>query len=130
MPDAFPFVNHTPTHAYPKGDSFQFGGGYEFAAAPLLPIQKRFKLHFKALKWYVNDSGTPVNNIDIPNNALAFDEFYRAHLTHIAFNYTHEVFGTILVKFSSDSPFEMPRTLEGGMGVTDEFDVTLVEQPV
>ena len=129
MPDTFPFPNHTCTWAYPKGDSFQFGKGYEFSAAPQLPLQRKFKLKFKAMIWHKDETGTPVSSIDPENNILAFDEFYREHLTHIAFYYQHEVYGQLLVKFSSEIPFEMPATLEGGAGVTEEFEINLVEQP-
>lgn len=125
----FPFVNHTPVHRYPKGDAFQFGKGYEFSAAPQEPLQKRFVLKFNALTWYFTGT-TPVNNVDVENNAMAFDEFYRAHLTHKKFLYNHQLFGQITVKFAPDTPFEMPRSIDGGGGVTEGFEVTLVEQPL
>lgn len=124
--ETFPFVNHTPTHAYPKGDSFKFGKGYEFSSSPQLPLQRRFKLKFNALIWY----GPTDNTTDAVNNAKNFDEFYARNLTHKKFNYVHPVFGTLIVKFAPDIPFEMPSSLPGANGVTEGFEITLVEQPL
>lgn len=128
--ETFPFVNHTPRHAYPRGDAFQFGRGYTFAAKPQQPVQRKIILSFQALIWYKNTAGTAfVNDIDPENNALAFDEFYRRHLTYKSFIYNHDVYGALEVKFAADAPFEMPKTREGGAGVTESFEITLVEQP-
>ncbi|AKU43549.1 hypothetical protein CPT_Seuss23 [Caulobacter phage Seuss] len=127
--EVFPFVNHTPRHVYPKGDAFQFGGGYVFAAKPQ-QVQRRIILSFQALIWYKNVAGTAFDStIDPENNALNFDEFYRRHLTYKSFTYNHDVYGAMEVKFAADVPFEMPKTREGGVGVTESFEVTLVEQP-
>lgn len=128
--ETFNFPNHTPTHVYPKGDAFQFGRGYEHSVAPQEPLQRRFTLHFNALIWYKAGNGLYNETIDPENNALAFDSFYRRHRTHKKFIYPHLVYGLMFCKFASDVPFEMPKSLEGGHGVTDGFTVTLVEQPL
>lgn len=126
--DVFSFPNHTVTHEYPKGNSFKFGGGYEFAATPITPIQRRFRLNFATMVWRKNASNQFDATIDAPNNILAFDQFYRAHLTHIPFTYNHEVYGALTVKFSADAPFVMPKGV-GGAGATEGFEIVLVEQP-
>ena len=125
----FPFINHVPTHAYPKGDSFKFGGGYEHSAAPQDPLQRRLKLSFSMLIWYKNDAGEYDATIDVENNALAMDNFYREHRTHKKFLYDHPVFGEMAVKFAADAPFEMPKGY-GGAGATESFELNLVEQPL
>jgi hypothetical protein len=128
--ETFPFVNHVPTHVYPKGDSFRFGKGYEHSAAPQDPLQRRFTLSFNLLIWYRNGAGVFDATIDVENNALAMDEFYALHRSHKKFLYAHPVYGTIICKFAADAPFEMPRGLEGGSGATEGFSLVLVEQPL
>lgn len=126
----FDFPYHVPTHVYPKGDSFKFGKGYEFSAAPQQPIQRRFTLYFNTIQWFFNASRVADATINPQLNALALDNFYKAHLTHKAFIYPHPIFGNLTVKFASDVPFEMPKGLTGGTGATEEFSVVLVEQPL
>lgn len=128
--ETFPFVNHVPTHSYPKGTSFKFGGGYEHSAAPQDPLQRRFTLKFAALIWYKNALNQYDATIDVENNALAFDNFYRAHRTHKKFIYNHPVFGAVTCKFAADMPFDMPTSIEGSGGVTEGFEIVLLEQPL
>jgi hypothetical protein len=126
--ETFDFPYHTTRHVYPKGDSFKFGRGYEFSAAPQLPVQRRFVLSFPTIQWFLDAAGTADASIEPQINALALDEFYRRHYTWKTFIYPHPVFGEIKVKFAADAPFEMPKSLPGGTGATDEFELTLVEQ--
>lgn len=128
--ETFDFPYHVPTHAYPKGDGFRFGRGYEFSAAAQEPVQRRFTLHFNAMQWFFDDEGVADETIEPQLNALALDAFYRRHLTHKKFKYLHPVYGEILVKFAADVPFEMPRAIPGGTGVTEEFELVLIEQPL
>ena len=127
--DTFGFANHVPTFTFPKGDSFQFGNGYQFAAAPQLPLVRRFTLSFQGLIWYMNGSGVYDATIDPANNALAFVNFYLANTTYKSFIYPHPAFGNLICKFAADAPPEIGKSLPGGTGVTDVFDVFLVEQP-
>lgn len=127
--DRFDFPYHIVTHAYPKGDSFKFGRGYEFSS-PDGVVQRRFTLYFESIVWYFADDGTLDATINPQTNALAFDQFYVAHLTHKAFIYPHPVYGDVTVKFAADAPFEMPKSIKGGSGATEAFSVVLVEQPL
>ncbi len=124
----FPFVNHVPTHVYPKGDSFKFGRGYEHTAAPQDPLQRRFTLAFNTMVWYKNAAGEYDPTIDVENNVLALDQFYAEHRYHKSFLYNHPVYGELICKFATDAPFQMPRGLEGGSGATEGFELVLVEQ--
>lgn len=126
--ETFDFPFHVPTHNYPKGDSFKFGRGYEFSAAPQEPVQRRFTLHFNALQWFFDEDGQADETIEPQMNALALDAFYRRHYTWKAFIYPHPVFGPLKVKFAADTPFEMPKGVEGGTGVTESFELVLIEQ--
>lgn len=126
--ETFNFPYHTPTHVYPKGDSFKFGRGYEFSAAPQLPIQRRFTLSFNTMVWFFNGSGVPDATIQPTLNILALDEFYRRHYTHLPFIYVHPVYGSLTVKFASDAPFEIPKSKPGGSGATEAFELVLIEQ--
>lgn len=124
----FDFPFHTLSTSYPKGDSFKFGRGYEFSAAPQLPVQRRFQLSFELIQWFLDDAGEIDATIQPQLNALALDEFYRFHYTHRAFIYPHPVYGNLTVKFASDAPFQMPKSLVGGNGATDRFELVFVEQ--
>lgn len=129
--ETFSFPYHVPTHAYPKGDSFKFGRGYEFSSAPALPIQRRFKLFFNAMIWYFDAvTGAADNSTDPELNMMALMEFYERHLTHKKFIYEHEIFGTLIVKFASDVPFEVPKSIQNSGGVVEPFELVLVEQPL
>ena len=130
MMETFPFIFHTPTHVYPKGDSFKFGRGYEHSAAPQDPLQRRFTLSFKTIVWFRNEAGEFDATIEPEINALNLDQFYARHRTHKSFLYNHPVFGQLICKFASDVPLEMPKGIEGGSGATESFDLVLVEQPL
>jgi hypothetical protein len=106
----------------------KFGRGYEFSAAPQLPVQRRFTLHFETIQWFFDENGEADATIEPQLNALALDEFYREHYTWKSFIYPHPVFGDLVVKFAADSPFEMPKAIKGGTGATEPFELVLIEQ--
>lgn len=126
--ETFSFPFHVPTHIYPKGDNFRFGRGYEFSAAPQLPVQRRFRLSFNVMKWEFNGSGVADATISPDTNIYALIQFYERHYSHKAFIYPHPVFGNITVKFAADAPFEVPKGILGGTGAVEPFELTLVEQ--
>lgn len=128
--ETFNFPNHTMTTVFPRGDSFRFGRGYEFASKPQLPLQRRFKLHFNGVIWYLNSNGTVNTTTDSPNNAGRLVEFYEAHQTFEPFTYVHPQYGSLTVRFAADEVFSLPKSREGGSGMTESFEITLVEQPL
>lgn len=119
--DTFPFSYHSVTHSYPRGDGQKFGRGYSFAAAPQLPLVRTFKLQFSAMQWDAPDTKYDMQT---------FINFYEVHNTFQPFIYPHPKFGNITVRFSADTPLEVPRSHNGGTGVTEGFEISLVEQPV
>ena len=128
--ETFIFAYHIVSHVYPKGDSFKFGGGYEFSAAPQLPVQRRFRLKFPTMAWMRDGGGLISAAIEPELNIKALIDFYERHYTHKAFIYPHPIFGNLTVKFSADQPFEVPPSLPGGSGATESFELMLVEQPL
>ena len=126
----FDFPNHTMTTTFPRGDSFKFGRGYEFASKPQLPLQRRFKLHFNGVVWYFNSNGTVNASTDLPNNAARLTAFYETHQSFEPFTYVHPLYGSLTVRFAADAPLDLPKSKEGGSGMTDSFEVVLVEQPL
>jgi hypothetical protein len=130
--DTFSFPYHTPTHTYPRGDAVQFGRGYQFNAKPQLPFQRTFRLHFNAMKWFLNTDGTVDRTTHPEYNMQCLLDFFEAHDTSQAFIYPHPIYGNLTVKFSSDQQVEVPATIESstGNGVTEAFDLFVVEQPL
>jgi hypothetical protein len=129
--DTFPFTQHVPgPPIYPKGDGFQFGRGYTFASAPQLPLQRRFKLKFDYLCWRRNGADAFDATIEPATNALAFLNFYEKHTGWKSFIYVHDVYGSLIVKFAADTPPQIGEPMKGGSGVTDGFDVMIIEQPL
>lgn len=130
MMEDFNFPFHTQTTIYPRGTSFKFGGGYEFSAKPLLPLQRRFKLYFNGVVWYLNNNASVDRATNPTNNAALLMDFYERHLWHKPFRYQHPVHGQVVVKFAADEAFQIPKSREGGSGMTEPFEITLVEQPL
>lgn len=122
----FNFPLHHCTHEYPQGDSVKFGGGYTFAAAPVLPLERTFILEFEGLFWY-KQGGVWSSTPNPTRNMLKLDEFYRYHTLFRSFIYPHEVFGNVVVKFKA--PLKIPKTRPGGSNLTEPFQLTFVEQP-
>lgn len=124
--ETFDFPYHSVRHRYPAGDSIQFGGGYVFAAEPAVPTQRTFILKFNALRIY-RVAGVLSDTVNAQTNLLALDKFYNNHLLWKRFNYVHEQFGTLVCRFLE--PFEMPEIIPGGLGVSKDFELTIIEQP-
>jgi hypothetical protein len=127
--DVFPFNVHTPTHSFPRGDAVRFGRGYTFTTKPQLPFQRSFRLYFSGMKWYLNTDGTVDNTTNVPLNMQALIDFFTAHDYSQPFIYNHELYGNITVKFAADHPFEVVKSLVGGSGLTEPFELFLEEQP-
>ncbi|MGH6971259.1 MAG: hypothetical protein ACREEQ_06575 [Caulobacteraceae bacterium] len=125
--DTFNFPYHLVSHTYPKGDAFQFGRGYQFSAVPQLPQQRTFRLTFKAMVYYLKADGTIDDTTNAELNMQTMIEFYEAH-RGVDFIYPHPAYGNLTVQFAVGQTFETPKPLEGGNGVTDGFEVFVIEQ--
>lgn len=127
--DRWPFSAHSATWTYPKGDALKLGNGYTFVAKPQLPLQRNIHLHYDLMIWYRNDAGQLDATINPYLNMLAMMRFYEAHNTSDSFIYPSDIYGDVIVKFDPGSPFEIPKTAPGSLGVTQPFDVQLLEIP-
>lgn len=129
--ETFDFGGYVPSWNYPKGNSFKFGQGYTFAIKPQAPIQRVLKLSFQGgLVWFQNANGT-INNTTQPTiNMQRLCEFYDRHLTHVTFILPHPVWGNTYVKFDAENPFNVPPPVKGGSGVTESFEMQLIEQVI
>ena len=133
--ETFSFEFFVPTHEYPENNQISFGGGYSFASKPDLPVQRTFKLKSEGLFWY--RQGSNFSRLNLPTkNILCLNDFYEAHLMWKRFILPHEVFGNLVVRFSS--PFSMPSTRPGIPSVksgfeeylTEPFELRMIEQPL
>lgn len=126
--ETFNFPNHTMRHKYPDGDRVRFGRGYTFAARPVTPIQRSFTLSFNSLRWEWDEEEEEYSaTISPTTNMLALANFYEVHLLDKRFIYPHPVYGNLTVRF--DQPFELPKSLPGGSGWTEPFDLVVIEEP-
>jgi len=124
--ETFDFPQHGVRHSYPEGDSIKFGGGYSFGVEPETPIQRTFTLSFNALSIYRVD-GTLSATVNAQSNLLALDAFYARHQLWKRFNYVHELYGTLVCRFAE--PFELPKMRPGGLGVSTDFELKIIEHP-
>lgn len=128
--ETFDFPVHTVRHTYPEGTTIRFGGGYEYGVKPLLPLQRSFTLTFQSMQWARNEDGDIDETVVTEPagcNLRKLDLFYEAHRMDKSFEYEHEIYGTIVVKFAR--PFECPPAKVGGSGWTEGFEMVLREQP-
>ncbi len=125
--ETFNFQFYVPTHKYPEGVQVQFGRGYSYASEPQLPLQRRFILNFNGLRWFKNGQGVWSSSPSPTMNILALDEFYARHRMDKRFILPHEVFGNLVVRFAA--PFEMPMGRQGGSGLTEPFQLQMLEHP-
>lgn len=124
--ETFNFPYHKTRTEYPVNSTpIQFGQSYSFASKPAGPPQRTFILNFKAMKWYINSNGT----IDVTTNPTfnmgALDAFYAAHQLWDTFVYPHPIYGNLNVRFAD--PLKHPEVEEGGTGVTQSFEIKLIE---
>lgn len=105
----------------------QFGGSYTFTATPDSPDQRIFKLGFDAMKFFTDESDNVINDVVPEINMKNLIDFYHEHKLHKTFNYTHPVYGVLVVKFAK--PLPEPKGIVGGTGVVEGFEIELVEIP-
>ena len=58
----------------------------------------------------------------------ALIDFYEQHHTSKKFYYVHPVYAVLTVRFKK--PLEAPRSIKDGNGITEPFEILLIEQPV
>jgi hypothetical protein len=125
--DIFPCMCHTFRTEYPvNGTSVELGGGYTFVATPSSPDVRVFVLKFRGMKYYTNNDGTldAVTNAS-SSNFLTLENFYQSVRLHKSFVYPHPIYGNVVCRFKS--PLKTPEGIPGGLGVLEEFDISLTE---
>jgi hypothetical protein len=143
----FDYPLHSAVHVFPEGDAVRFGKGYSHASEPDRPIQRGFKLAFPGMV-YVKNPYTGAwlrgadTRVDTAENAIlttlkrrsiwAMNDFYDEHMMFKKFEYTHYVFGLMVVRFAQ--VFEMPPAADGTRAIFDNiptqpFEIRLIEQP-
>jgi hypothetical protein len=126
--EVFNFPHHQVQHSYPKRNSqVDLGGGWTHTIKPNSPPARTFKLSFNAMKYFLDDDGLVSELIKPEINLLALEKFYQAHETYKAFEYEHYLHGVLVVMFSA--PFETPKLLKEGNGVSQGFTLEFKEQP-
>lgn len=108
-----------------SGTRIQFGNSYVFTAEPDASDQRRFKLYFTGMKFFTDGSGDVDATQNPQRNMKALIDFYQDHKLHESFNYTHPVYGELVVKFYK--PLPEPKGVTGGTGVVEDFEVELLE---
>lgn len=126
--ETFDFPFHLHKVRYPEsGYRMQFGGGYQFSAAPDAPDQRIFTLTFLTLFYFTNEAGEVDCERNPQLNAGALEKFYQRHQLHKKFIYPHPVHGNIVVTFNK--PLDLPDGVKGGNGALQQFTVEFIEHP-
>lgn len=126
--ETFDFPYHRQRTKYPEnGVRAQFGGGYNFSAAPDAPDQRIFALEMSGMKFYADNAGVIDRSIYPDRNAAVLEDFYKAHGLWKSFLYPHPVHGDLVVKFKN--PLDLPYGEKGGDGLLPTFEIELLEQP-
>jgi hypothetical protein len=123
----FNFPYHTFETKYPaSGTQIQMGRSYTYTAPPEAPDQRKFRLKFRAMKYFVaNGTVDPTTEPEI--NLAALENFYQLHKMHATFTYIHPVYGQLACRFNK--PLSIPSGTIGGDGVVENIEVELVEVP-
>lgn len=128
----FPFVFHTPRVVIPDDPVSQFGGGYSFGSRAPAPKQREFVLSFDTMISYINTDGTRITSGTLTStydprlNIYLLIDWYADYGTWKSFTYTYPPEGVLSVKFKG--AFEQPKVMPGGYGVSEGFELRLIEQ--
>lgn len=125
----FPITAFKIETVYPESSvRLQFGKSWTFTAPPDAPDQRTFKLYLTGMKYYVDENKVidEETNASI-NNLAVLDNFYQEVRMYTWFNFNHPVYGTLVCSFNK--PLTIPKGVEGGNGVVEDFEVELLEQP-
>lgn len=126
--ETFDFPYHTTETVNPDtGFRGKFGGSYLVTSPPDSPDQREFKLGFTGMQFFVDGTGVVEIVTEVQRNMKVMIDFYILHKLHLSFNYIHPVYGQVVVKFNQ--PLPEPKGIKGGLGVIEDFEVTLIEIP-
>jgi hypothetical protein len=130
--ETFNFPMHKVSTEYPESSiRIRYGKSYQFASKPVAPDERLFKLKFAAMQYYTTINEEDEEVLDLEKNPQinmrVLELFYEAHRLYQVFIYPHPVIGNVNVRFSK--PLVVPEGRSGGFGVTEEFDVELIEVP-
>lgn len=104
---------------------FTTGSGWQFTSRPTSPYQKRFRVKLYGLKWYLQAGGLFDTATDPNFNARALEQFYERHELWKPFNFAHQHFGTLLVRFNA--PLTIPAgTPNSGGRIGDAVEMQLI----
>lgn len=125
--ETFIWQYHTFSTEYPEGPTMKLGNSYVYAAEPRSVDQRKFKLGFQTLKYFLNGAGQIDETAWPAMNMALLDKFYREHRMWKSFIYPHPVYGNLVCRFSA--PLSVPEGNMGGGGTVKPFSIELLEQP-
>lgn len=99
--------------------------GWLFAARPVSPMQKRFRVQLHGLRWYLNNDDTYDSTTNPNFNARALELFYEEHEMWKTFEWDHPHLGMLNVKFAA--PVNVPAAPAGNDGMLNALEIMLVE---
>lgn len=100
--------------------------GWTFTSRPTVPYQRRYKLTLHGMRWYTDQATGLWDVTTNPNfNARLLEQFYETHETWDPFNFPHQHFGTLLVRFNA--PVTVPAGAANSGGLIPAFELQLIE---
>lgn len=124
--ERFNYEFYVPNHEYPEQAQIRFNKGYVFTGAAELPLQRIFTLSFEGLLYFKQGQVFDATSQG-SKNILHLEAFYLRHRMDRRFILPHEIYGNLVVRFSA--PFVMPKARAGGSGLTEPFQVKMIEHP-
>lgn len=123
--DFAPFT-HVAEEIPPEEPDVVTMNGWDFTSRPSVPYKPKFKLTLGGMRWILNEQGTALDlTTDPQHNAGRLLDFYRKNRRFGTFHYTHEFYGTLLVRFAE--PVQVPKAYPNSSGLIPDFDVMLVQ---
>jgi hypothetical protein len=100
--------------------------GWQFAARPTTPYQRKFKLTLYGLRWFIRETdGSFDTTTQTSINARLLELFYQEHETWKPFTYRHQHFGDLECRFAT--PLIVPAGMPNSNGLIKSVEATLIE---
>lgn len=126
--DTFDFCpdRQVPETITPAAQTGMSMNGWQFAARPSVPLQRKFKVALYGLTWYLDSAGRFYDPFTNPKfNAHRLEQFYAEHQTWKKFLWEHPHIGVMTCRFAEK--VDVPAGMPNSGGFIDKFEINFIE---